>query len=128
MIFVVHGAVTIDGKALGDGEAWSGEGACPLTAGKDGVTIWRFELAASGSSSHPIKGALRSQEKLAAPLATVPQGELLLRQTITDLVSGSQPGTVMHLMADTRPFEGVGETDLVRGACWFGALDTMTRG
>ena len=79
MIFVVHGAVTIDGKVLSDGEAWSGEGACALNPGKDGVTIWRFELAASGSSSHPIKGALRSQEKLAAPLATVPQGELLLR-------------------------------------------------
>jgi hypothetical protein len=79
MIFVVHGAVTIDGKARSDGEAWHGEGACSLTAGKDGVTLWRFELAASGSSSHLIKAALHSQEKLAAPLATVPQGELLLR-------------------------------------------------
>jgi hypothetical protein len=28
-------------------------------------------------------------------------------------------------MADTRPFEGVGETDLVRGACWMGALPAM---
>jgi hypothetical protein len=79
MIFVVHGAATIEGKTLSDGEAWSGEGACLLTAGKDGVTIWRFELAASGSTSHPIKGALRSQEKLAAALETMPQGELLLR-------------------------------------------------
>ena len=79
MIFVVHGAVTIDGKALRDGEAWSGEGACSLAPGKDGVTLWRFELAASGSTSHPIKGALRSQEKLAAVLETIPQGELLLR-------------------------------------------------
>jgi hypothetical protein len=79
MIFVVHGAVTIDGKALSDGEAWNGEGACSLMAGKDGVTIWRFEFAASGSNSQPIKGVLRSQEKLAAALETIPQGELLLR-------------------------------------------------
>jgi hypothetical protein len=79
MIFVVHGAVTIDGKTLGDGEAWNGEGACSISAGKDGVTLWRFELAASGSSAMPIKGALRSQEKLAAALETIPQGELLLR-------------------------------------------------
>ncbi len=79
MIFVVHGAVTIDGKALSDGEAWHGEGACSLRAGKDGVTIWRFELAASGSANNLIKGALRSQEKLAAALETIPQGELLLR-------------------------------------------------
>ena len=79
MIFVVHGAVTVDGKALSDGEAWNGEGACSLTPGKDGVTIWRFELAASGSDSLPIKSALRSQQKLAAALETIPQGELLLR-------------------------------------------------
>jgi hypothetical protein len=79
MISVVHGAVTIDGKTLNDGEAWNGEGACSLSPGKDGVTLWRFELAASGSSSHLMKGALRSQEKLAAALETIPQGELLLR-------------------------------------------------
>jgi len=79
MIFVVHGAATIDGKTLGGGEAWHGEGACSLAAGKDGVTLWRFELAGSGSSSAPIKAALRSQEKLAAALETIPQGELLLR-------------------------------------------------
>jgi hypothetical protein len=79
MIFVVHGAVTISDQALSDGDAWQGEGACSLTAGKDGVTLWRFELAAFSSNSHPIKDALRSQQKLAAALETIPQGELLLR-------------------------------------------------
>jgi len=79
MIFVVHGAVTVDGKTIRDGDAWNGDGACSLTAGPDGVTLWRFELAASGSASHPVKGILRSQEKLAAALETIPQGELLLR-------------------------------------------------
>jgi hypothetical protein len=79
MIFVVHGAVTIDGKTLGDGDAWGGESACSLSAGKDGVTLWRFELAAAGSGSNLLKGLLRSQEKLAASLETIPQGELLLR-------------------------------------------------
>ena len=79
MIFVVHGAVTIGDKTLSDGEAWNGEGACSLAAGNDGVTVWRFELAASGSANNLIKGVLRSQEKLAAALETAPQGELLLR-------------------------------------------------
>jgi hypothetical protein len=90
MIFVVHGAVTIDGKAFGDGdasngeassgEAWSGEGAVSLASGKDGVTLWRYELA--GSGSQPAAGSgpgVRSLEKLSAVLETVPQGELLLR-------------------------------------------------
>ena len=79
MIFVVHGTAAVDGKMLRDGETWHGEGACSLTAGKDGVTMWRFELAASGSGSAPIEGALRSQEKIGAALETIPQGELLLR-------------------------------------------------
>jgi hypothetical protein len=80
MIFVVHGAVTIDGKAFSDGEAWSGEGAVSLAPGKDGTTVWRYELAAAGAKSGVASGAgVRSREKLAAELKTVPQGELLLR-------------------------------------------------
>ncbi len=61
------------------------------------------------------------------PYRPVPRGELPFGKSIAELIAGSPPGTVMHLMADTRPFEGVGETDLVRGACWFGALPTISR-
>jgi hypothetical protein len=80
MIFVVHGTVVIGGKTLGDGEAWHGEGAASFAAGKHGVTLWRFELTPPGSSGDPLNGpGVRSQEKLAAMLETIPQGELLLR-------------------------------------------------
>jgi hypothetical protein len=80
MIFVVHGAVSFGDKTLSDGEAWHGEGAASLAAGKDGVTLWRFELTAPGSSGHSLGGpGVRSQEKLSAVLETIPQGELLLR-------------------------------------------------
>ncbi len=80
MVFVVHGAVTIDGKPLVDGNAWSGKGAVSLAPGKDGVTLWRYELAASESPPGAGSGAgVRSREKLSAVLETIPQGELLLR-------------------------------------------------
>src|SRR5262245_28619469 len=80
MIFVVHGAVAIDGKAFTDGEAWSGEGAVSLIPGKDGTTVWRYELAATGAPHGAANGAgVRSREKLAAELKTIPDGELLLR-------------------------------------------------
>src|SRR5882724_10621106 len=80
MIFVVHGAVAIDGKAFSDGEAWSGEGVASLAAGRDGVTLWRYELAQPGAQAGVASGAgVRSREKLAAALETIPQGELLLR-------------------------------------------------
>jgi anti-anti-sigma factor len=62
------------------------------------------------------------------PYRAVPRGELPFGTIIADTLSASTPNAVLHLMADTRPFEGVGETDLARGACWMGPLTTVTRG
>jgi anti-anti-sigma factor len=56
------------------------------------------------------------------PYRPVQRGELPFGKTVADLLSASSPNTVLHLMADTRPFEGVGETDLARGACWLGPI------
>jgi hypothetical protein len=80
MIFVVHGAVTIGGKSFGDGEAWHGEGAVAFKPGTAGATVWRFELAPGGDTPLALNGpGVRSLEKLAAVLETLPAGELLLR-------------------------------------------------
>ena len=80
MIFVVHGSADIGGKMVRDGEAWHGQGAATLKAGQNGVTVWRYELAPGGSMAKPLGGTgVRSLEKLAAVLETLPQGELLLR-------------------------------------------------
>jgi hypothetical protein len=76
MIFLVHGAATIAGRALRAGEAWHGEGAAALVAASTGATCWRFELDATPAGAAP---GVTSREKLAAPLATLPAGELLLR-------------------------------------------------
>jgi hypothetical protein len=80
MIFVVHGALAVGARTLGDGEAWSGEGAVTLKAGSGGATVWRWELVAGGAGSGPTAGpGVTSREKLGAELATLPQGALLLR-------------------------------------------------
>jgi hypothetical protein len=80
MIFVVHGEAKVGGKTVGDGEAWHGESAASVAPGKDGVTLWRFELASAVASGDPLSGpGVRSQEKLSAVLETIPPGELLLR-------------------------------------------------
>src|SRR4051812_47067158 len=78
MIFVVHGGITIDGRALTDGEAWSGEKAVAVAAGKAGATCWRFELAPIGAGDGAMPGAT-SREKLSAALETLPPRPLLLR-------------------------------------------------
>ncbi len=80
MIFVVHGAVTIDGKAFADGEAWHSEGAASLKPGPGGVTCWRFELAPAGGGGSIASGpGVTSLQKLTALLDTMPKGELLMR-------------------------------------------------
>lgn len=80
MVFVVHGTATVDGKTVADGEAWHGQGAATVKAGKDGVTLWRFELApGGGTATVPCGPGLRSVPKLSALLETMPKGELLLR-------------------------------------------------
>jgi hypothetical protein len=77
-IFVVHGSVTIAERTLGDGEAWQGESAVRIAAGKSGATCWRFDLLSSAPADMTPPG-VTSREKLAARLETLPPGELLLR-------------------------------------------------
>jgi hypothetical protein len=80
MIFVVHGATTIGGRAVSDGEAWHGEANVMLAPGVGGVTAWRFELALEGAGDGPLLAVgIRSQLKLAARLDTLQAGELLMR-------------------------------------------------
>jgi anti-anti-sigma factor len=60
------------------------------------------------------------------PYRPVQRGELPFGKTVAEVLAASTPTTLLHLMADSRPFEGVGETDLVRGACWVGPLQTIS--
>jgi hypothetical protein len=80
MIFVVHGTVTIADRTLRDGEAWSGEGAAAVKAGREGVTLWRWEMASNDASVSTLAApGVVCREKLIAPLETLPRGPLLLR-------------------------------------------------
>jgi hypothetical protein len=77
MIFLVHGAATIDGRALKEGEVWHGEGVVALAPGAVGATCWRFELAGADAADGGLAGI--SRPKLAADAETLPTGDLLLR-------------------------------------------------
>jgi len=77
MIFVVHGSATFEGRAVGDGEAWHGEGELMLEPGPAGLTCWRFELVAGDAGDGALRGV--SRPKMSAPLPTLPKGDLLLR-------------------------------------------------
>jgi anti-anti-sigma factor len=56
------------------------------------------------------------------PYRPLPKGRLELQEAVAQALGAGSAQTVMHLMADEREFEGVGQTDLMRGACWVGPL------
>jgi len=56
------------------------------------------------------------------PYRPLPKGNLNLKESVAGLLASGSAQTVMHLLADEREFEGVGQTDLMRGACWVGPL------
>ncbi|MBM3530842.1 MAG: hypothetical protein FJX62_22420 [Alphaproteobacteria bacterium] len=100
MMFVVHGAASVGGKSLADGEACYAGGEIAIAPGKDGVTLWRFEVAPAGGPGLPIaRPGVRTLEKLSAILETIPPGDLLLRG---DSV-GFPPGGCAHLHRHAGP-------------------------
>ena len=56
------------------------------------------------------------------PYRPLPKGRVELAEMVAPLLNSAAAETVMHLLADEREFEGLGETDFMRGACWFSPL------
>jgi hypothetical protein len=79
VVYVVHGAVTIDGQALGDDTALQGRGSTDIVAAAGGAVIWRWELA---PATIPEQDGSRSQQshlKLRRALAWPIAESLLMR-------------------------------------------------
>jgi len=56
------------------------------------------------------------------PYQPLENGKIGLEAAIQKFFSGPPPLSVMHLADDIRPVVGLGESALIRGACWFGTL------
>jgi hypothetical protein len=56
------------------------------------------------------------------PYRPVQRGELVLDKTIGGLLATDTLQTLLHLLTDDRQFEGVGQSEFMRGACWLGPI------
>jgi anti-anti-sigma factor len=56
------------------------------------------------------------------PYRPVQRGELQLEQAIGGLMAAGAAQTLLHLLADDREFEGLGQSEFMRGACWIGPI------
>src|SRR6266699_475835 len=54
------------------------------------------------------------------------KGTLDLRTMVATLFESENLESVMHLLNDTREISGPGESEFVRGACWFGPISEIT--
>ena len=58
----------------------------------------------------------------AFPYRPVQRGELVLDKAIGGLLATDTLQTLLHLLTDDRQFEGVGQSEFMRGACWIGPI------
>lgn len=61
------------------------------------------------------------------PLRPLKRGAVDLAATVADLAA-SEPLAVMHLLGDPQPVLGNGQSDFVRGCCWFAPLSVAGGG
>jgi hypothetical protein len=79
MIFVVHGSITMADRTLGEDEGLGSESAISFAGGREGATVWRWELTKDSDGGVPAVAGVVSREKLSARLDTMPKGAVLLR-------------------------------------------------
>jgi anti-anti-sigma factor len=87
-----------------------------------GAAAFLRPLAADGGAGIDLLGHVHAA---LFPFRPVQRGELPFAGAVANMLANATPITLMHVMPDTRPFEGVGETELVRGACWAGPLGAI---
>ena len=61
------------------------------------------------------------------PYRPLQRGDINLRQTINSMFGGESIQGLMHLLADDREFEGIGQSEFLRGACWIGKIGEVSR-
>lgn len=56
------------------------------------------------------------------PYQPLQNGKIDMKPSVDKCFSGPPPLAVMHLTDDTRPVVGLGQSALIRGACWFSPI------
>ncbi len=72
----------------------------------------------------PTLGHFHAAPFTYAPLA---KGKLDLQSSVGDLFQHSRLQSVLHLLGDDRGIGGIGQSEFVRGACWFGPIERVEK-
>jgi redox-sensitive bicupin YhaK (pirin superfamily) len=121
VLFLLEGALTVDGRALAVDSAWHGAGACATVAGPAGATVLRYEL---------VKKDARTPGRplLARDIALDANGAYLMRCDRVEFELGAEArphrhrgGGIRYLLHGTLELRIEGERDRVieAGEAWF---------
>lgn len=78
-VYVVHGAIEADGKALAADHGMHARGKARLAAGSTGAALWRWELVPAGSAVVAPRSGGTSTPKLTSALAWPVADAVLMR-------------------------------------------------
>ena len=56
------------------------------------------------------------------PYRPLRKGRIALKPSVTELFDGQSLQAVLHLISDSRAFNGAGESEFFRGAVWIAPL------
>ncbi len=71
------------------------------------------------SSSNLYKNLYLHVHAAAFPYQPLEAGPINMNETVKKTLNGPSPLALLHLIEDSRPAIGLGESAFVRGACWF---------
>ena len=121
VLYVLEGALTVDGANVPLRSAWHGAGACTAVAGSAGATVLRYELVGEGT---PARGT----PLLAHDIRLEPHGAYLMRCDRVEFDLGAEAlphrhkgGGIRCLVSGTMELRIEGEPDHVikPGEAWF---------
>jgi anti-sigma B factor antagonist len=85
-----------------------------------GPALAPFVRPLSGSASPGLQGHFHTA---VVPFRPLPRGTFEMAPTVQQLFDPGRVETVLHLLGDSRPIVGAGESTFTRGAFWFVSLD-----
>jgi len=121
VLYLLEGALAVDGRALAVGSAWHGAGACATVAGPGGATVLRYELVKKDART-PGRPLLAHDVSLDA------NGAYLMRCDRVEFELGAEArphrhrgGGIRYLVHGTLELRIEGERDRVikAGEAWF---------
>ncbi|MDD2558273.1 MAG: STAS domain-containing protein [Desulfuromonas sp.] len=89
-----------------------------VAATRSGPLLPQLESAPAGKNGM----AAAHMHATVFPRQPLQNGILDMHDALLQFLNAAPPKTVMHLVEDKRPMLGLGESALVRGACWFSAI------